>query len=133
MEEKRLLDIAEEVRQYVLRLKREGYNEEFIRNWVIKSLNTSSIVAFQGIANAISESAQVGLGFTYEINEAIGGVNVVLAEQGLAPVHITEVDFMNSVMVEAIEDYTGKKIDDVLAIMEENVRKHNERGDKNNE
>lgn len=129
MEEKRLLDIAEEVRQYVLRFKREGYAEEFIRDWVIKSLNTSSIVAFQGIANAISESPQVGFGFTYEINEAIGGVNVVLAEQNISPVHITEIDFMNSVMVEAIEDYTGKKIDDVLAQMEENIRKHREEND----
>lgn len=131
MDKKRMLAIADEVREYILRFKREERSDEFIREWTLKTLNVSSIVAFQSVADAVSKSANVGLGFTYEINEGIGSVNVVLREQGIAPVHITEVDFMNSVMVEAIEDYTGKKIDDVLAIMDESVKKHREENDQN--
>lgn len=119
MKKQDLMEIAQEIRSYVESLKEEGFTKEDIRKGVVGSMNATSVSAFQIVAAEIVTSMENGVLFTYNINKSLGGVNSVLLEEGIAPMHITELEFVNEVLISAIEEMTGDNIDNVFLQIEE--------------
>lgn len=112
-----LFQVAEEIRGYVAKLKEEGSTQEEIRQAIVHSVDYTALTAYEKVASVIETSPNAGFSFTHSIYESLGGINIVMLEEGLAPVHITEPDFVREVMVRTIEEFTGESIDHVMEEM----------------
>lgn len=118
MDEVKLNTIANEIGHYVKDLKGRGHSKEEIRHYTLLSLDKTSILAFQDVAAEIAVSAEAGFNFVFILHQGLGGVNAVLAEEGIDLVHVTEIKFVNEVLIGAMEEYSGLKIDEILEQME---------------
>jgi len=114
--------VVTEIKEYVAKIKGKGATQEEIREGVLGSYDHTTLVAFQLIGNEIAESPEAGAFFAYSVNETLGGVNAVLIEEGLTPIHISELDFVGKVIVKTLEAYTGEHIDQVLWRVEQQVK-----------
>jgi hypothetical protein len=106
--------IVKEIREYVDGLKQDGKTQEEVRELVVLSMDKTSLAAFQFVMNEIIANPNYGLIFTHSIYESLGGVNSVMIEEGLEPLHLTELKFVNEVLVSALEDYTRESIDTLM-------------------
>jgi hypothetical protein len=106
--------IVKEIREYVEELKLAGKTSKEIRELVVGSMDKTCLTAFQFVMNEIIANPTYGLIFTHSIYESLGGVNSVMIEEGLEPLHLTELKFVNEVLVSALEDYTGESIDTLM-------------------
>lgn len=109
--------VAQEIRGYVGKLKEEGSTQEEIRQAIVHSVDYTALSAYEKVAEVIESSPNAGFSFTHSIYESLGGINIVMLEEGLAPVHITEPDFVREVMVRTIEEFTGQPIDEIMEEM----------------
>lgn len=109
-----LVQIAKEVREHVARLKGDGATQEEVRDYMVRSIDHTTLKAFEQVGEIIVKSPEAGLSFTYSVYESLGGINAVMAEEGISPIHISEPDFIREVMVKTIEDFTGQDIDTVF-------------------
>lgn len=106
--------VANEIRGLVIREKAEGATQKEIREYMVRSIDHTALTAFEKVGHIIEESPEAGFAFTYSIYESLGGVNLVMIEEGLDPIHISEPDFVGRVMVKTIEEFTGQGIDEVF-------------------
>lgn len=131
MNEEVIAEVVQDVKEHYARLVSEGHNPEEIRVDMVNSMDATSKHVFEsGHALKVLTSQVYAFNFVYRFNQILGGVNFVLVEAGIDPIHIKEVMFMNDLLVETMEEITGVPIDKIMNDMEETEKRMIENGEE---
>lgn len=119
MDDRNLTLVATEIDVYISTLQEQGYSPTDIRKYVILSLDKTVIMAFMDIRDQVLASAEAGFNFVYSAYKIFGGVNAILVREGLDPVHLSEIDFLQKTLIPAMVDYAEAPIDEIMERMEQ--------------
>lgn len=119
-----LLEIAGEIRSHVVRLKEQGASKEELRENVVGSMNFTSETSFKMIAEEVTQSPDAALVFVHSVNQSLGGVNVVLLEEGLSPMSIHELTFIKELFIDSLEDFSGYTIEELFAQLDDHYEQN---------
>lgn len=119
--EEAVVNVAHEVKPHYDKMKAEGASDEVIRQFMIDSLDLTArqIIFEPDTALKIILDAPFAFNIVYRFSQYMGGVNGVLAEGDIAPIHISEIKALEETLIEPMEQVAEKKIDEILAEMEE--------------
>lgn len=117
-----LQEIKDEIIGLIEGLEAQGIGREDIQQFVVNSFDHTVVTAFKEIALEVASSPDAGLAFTYSVYQSLGGINGALVEKGYGTLHLRDSDFMRTVLIKTIEEFTGDDIDHIMTILEEHQK-----------
>lgn len=107
--------IENEIRTRLASYREEGESTQEVRERLVEDYNLTAYESYKLVADSVEESPEAALAFVYSVGQSLDIVNSVLVfENGYAPIMLKELVFVKSVLIDALEDFSGYDITHLL-------------------